>query len=123
MLVPTTYNNQPPPPSPIALLVDSLVKELIREETMTWKEELIEKLLWEEEAIVIKQIPLSRMRPQDELIWIGTQDGNYTVHSAYWQLIEREEASQPSNSIKNESNVIWKTLWKINVTAKVKHFL
>ena len=60
---------------------------------MTCKEELIEKLFWEEEAIVIKQIPLSRMRPQDELIWTGTKDGNYIVHSAYWQLIEREEAS------------------------------
>ena len=72
------------------------VKELINEDRMTWKVEVIDQTFWPEEAAIIKQIPLTMRRPMDKLIWTGTKDGTYSMQSAYQMLIARNETFQLS---------------------------
>ena len=55
--------------------------------------------------------------------WFGlNQRMANTVHSAYWMVLAREEANQPSSS-RIKENTIWCKIWKLSIPSKIKHFL
>lgn len=64
----------------------SIVGDLFCFEPMSWKSTLVDQtfLPWEVESI--KNIPLSYTTHDDSLVWPFTQDGQYSVKSAY-QLV------------------------------------
>lgn len=61
---PTSFLVQSPR---LNLQEDTLVRDLIDEETKTWNRSLIEQNFWEEEATTIFNIPFSPFLPRDRL--------------------------------------------------------
>ena len=59
------------------------VGDLIDQENMIWKEDLIDRVFYDFEASTIKNIPLCRSLQDDILIWPFNPDGVYSVKSGY----------------------------------------
>ena len=75
------------------------------------------------EADAILKIPLSRNLPDDKLIWMGNNQGEFTVKSAYHithYMVETKE--EVENSIGDPFKPLWKNLWCLKLPAKVKIF-
>ena len=68
---------------PIADFEDSTVDILIDPQTRQWNVEMVEGLFHEEEADLIKQIPLGRSEAEDILFWPYTSNGLYNCKSGY----------------------------------------
>ena len=86
-----------PPYQPICPIEDfenSLVSSLIDPITRQWQTELVDGLFGEEDAEIIKRIPLSQVAAEDELFWPFTSSGTYSCKSGYRFL--KEEAEQPA---------------------------
>ena len=75
---------------PIESMVDCPVAVLIDESARKWNE-LIDGIFSQEEATLIKKIPLSRRVSEDVLIWPYTQDGQHTCKTGYRFLKEEAE--------------------------------
>jgi hypothetical protein len=94
------------------------VAELINESTGTWNIALIQQLFNHRDAAEISRLPLNLLNREDEPIWRYSKNGNYTVRSTYYQLMEH---IVDNNNLKEPGN--WKTLWRLNVPNKVRIFL
>ena len=74
-------------------------------------------------ADAILKIPLSRSLPDDKLIWMGNNRGEFIVKSAYHiahYLVETKEEVESSNG--DPFKAFWKNLWRLKLLAKVKIF-
>lgn len=76
---------------------DTWVAALINSDLCSWKTTLLQEV-FNEEAKVIANIPLSPTLPPDRLIWNGIIDGVVTVRSAYHMGMEIQERSKGSPS-------------------------
>ena len=65
------------------LSVDTRVADLIDSNTAKWKNEVLDSLFLPYEADLIKSIPLSATLLEDKLFWAITNNGIFTVGSAY----------------------------------------
>jgi hypothetical protein len=116
---PTTYK----PISPRRILdQQAYVSDLIDQTTRTWNTGLISEVFLEEEAELIRSIPLSPLPVEDRLIWRGTKNGLFSVRSAYYMEMENIANLQGSMSKPDEGRN-WKEIWKLKVPNVVKHFL
>jgi hypothetical protein len=95
---PTTYAIQTPPR---ILDKESTVRSLMDEDTLWWNTTLISEIFSVEEAALIYNVPISPPRQEDNLVWLGTKNGVFTVKSAYHMAIEYREASKGSTSTPN----------------------
>jgi hypothetical protein len=98
------------------------VFELIDQDTRQWKGNLVSKIFFEEEAKVIKSIPISPITTKDKFIWLCTKNGIFSVRSAYHLKMENvsnlcSEGSTPANSF------AWRDCWNLKVSNVVKMFL
>ena len=59
------------------------MSELIHTERNSWKEEVIRQLFLPVDTDTILGIPLSIRLPGDRIIWVETNNGCFTVRSAY----------------------------------------
>ena len=116
-----------PPLLSVCSIVDfenSTVDILIDPQTRQWNVEMVEGLFNEEEAELIKQIPLSRFAPEDNLFWPFSSSGLYSCKSGYKFLkLEEEMLERPHGSATNEDTQVWKQIWSMNVPQKVKMLL
>jgi ribonuclease HI len=106
-----------------ALQGNSRVAELIDYVNRRWNVPLIEANFTEEEAEVIKNIPLSPCLPRDRLIWRGTKNGIFTVRSAYHMEVERQALAKGECSNPGEEEEAWKVCWHLNIPNAAKMFL
>ena len=60
-----------------------MVADLIDSSTARWKNEVIDSLFIDHEANLIKSIPLSSALSLNKLVWAKTNNGKFTVGSAY----------------------------------------
>jgi hypothetical protein len=100
---------------------NTTVDTLIDRDRVCWKTTELERLFMPRDVEAIQQIPLSRRRPLDLLIWTGTKNGIFTVRSAYHLL--RMQQSQPTASGSSSSHPgaqIWTGIWAAHVQPKVK---
>ena len=111
----------------INVSLDFRVFELIDSNNSCWNSGLIEKLFLPCEVDSIKSIPLSMRMLADKLIWEETNNGLFTVKSAYKVAINILVASPLGSlgSSSDESNMrcFWKRVWKLDVPLKVQHFV
>ena len=75
------------------------------------------------EAELVGRIPISEGWDEDILIWPLTLDGEYSVRSDYWMLVEVENLSLLSSSSLAQSQDVWKKIWKLRLPNKIYHFL
>ncbi|KAM7278290.1 hypothetical protein ACFE04_005424 [Oxalis oulophora] len=76
--------------NPCTCPIPERVHELIHISGQEWKGELIDLLFSPEQGNVIKAIPLSTVRAEDQWCWMGNAKGVYTVWSGYavaWQKL------------------------------------
>ena len=106
---------------------DFRVSELIDSNNACWNSGLIEQLLLPCEVDTVKCIPLSTRLLADKLIWAETNNGLFTVKSAYKVAVDILAASPlgSSGSSSDESNMkrFWKRVWKLDVPHKIRHFV
>lgn len=79
-------------PKPFSFKIQSAVKildkeakvnELIDCEVRTWRTSLIDEIFPNEEAKIIKKIPISLCSKPDKIIWKGISNGQFIVRNAY----------------------------------------
>ncbi|GKV15133.1 hypothetical protein SLEP1_g25935 [Rubroshorea leprosula] len=102
--------------------LDDRVSDLIDEDRGCWKEAAVRHSFRAEDAEAILHIPISRRCSIDRLIWLGTNNGKFTVKSAYkyaWQLVFGSEHHDHDQVLLP----IWKAVWFLNVPPKIKHVL
>ena len=75
------------------------------------------------EAELIKNIPVSEGGIEDLLLWPLSPDGHYSVRSAYHMLSEDESRQEPGSSSSENSQQVWKSIWKIRTPNKIRHFI
>ena len=73
-------------------------------------------------------IPVSHRLSKDSVIWGWTNNGRFTIKSAYgvaqkWlkECSKRSELGSCSNNSKMK--VIWKVVWQLQCPSKIRHFL
>jgi hypothetical protein len=76
---------------------DTRVAALINSDVCSWKTTLLQEV-FNEEAKVIPNIPLSLTLPPDWLIWNGIIDGVFMVRNAYHMGMEIQERSKDGPS-------------------------
>ena len=101
----------------------TLVKHLIDDRSNTWKKEIVTATFLPFEAEIILKIPLSQYNHDDTLIWGGTKNGAYAVHSGYHLLLNESHNDEPGPSDTSLLTNIWNTIWSLKVPPKVRHFL
>ncbi len=81
-MVPTPSTHKVISP-PINLPIYPMVSSLINPNTKWWRADLIRAAFLTFEADAILKIPLSHSLPDDKLIWMGNNRGEFTVKNAY----------------------------------------
>lgn len=76
---------------PLEFLSEARVEILIEESERKWNHGLIDGIFTEEEAKLIKSLPLSQTAPEDSIFWPHTNNRVYTSKSRYKVL--KQEAS------------------------------
>jgi hypothetical protein len=101
----------------------SRVKDLFVEGSYVWNETLIDNSFNAFEANHIKQIPLINQHKEDQLMWMSTNNGLYTVSSGYQAIKEWERQKEPSSSMPQGQNKVWKKIWELNIPPRCQVFL
>ena len=76
-----------------------MVSSLINPTTKWWRADVINSTFLPFEAETILKIPLSRSLLEDKLIWLGNNQGVFTVKSAFhiaYHLAEEKEIVESS---------------------------
>ena len=117
---PTTYKIISPPNNiPLFPMVSSLIDPM----TKWWNVSTIRASFLPFEVETILKIPLSHDLPEDKIIWIGNNRGNFTVKSAYHlalNLLDSDGNEECSTG--DPCKLIWRKLWRLNLHPKIKIF-
>ena len=102
---------------------DTRVGELIDTEVICWKSSMVDSIFLPLKAEAVKSIPLSVHSPPDKLVWAETANGKFTVKSGY-HLAVRISSLGTRGSVLNCSLLrrFWKSLRRLPIPHKVKHF-
>ena len=99
------------------------VHELIDVDTESWDEQLIRETFWSIDAQRILNIPLARNMMHDFVGWHYTKSGTFLVRSCYhmeWEHQHGQKLRRTGGFGSSSTLPIWKTLWSLNVPAKIK---
>ena len=100
-----------------------MVSSLIDPATKWWRADLIRATFLPFEAETILKIPISYSLPEDKLIWMGNNRGDFSVKSAYHVAHDLIEATDEVEcSLGDPLKPLWKNLWRLNLPVKVKIF-
>ncbi|KAL0405575.1 UNVERIFIED_CONTAM: hypothetical protein Slati_3871400 [Sesamum latifolium] len=114
---------------PRVLAQEANVSALIDGNCGSWRMELVMQVFDEEEAKLIMSIALSQLNCPDTLVWHYSNDGVFSVSSAYRLALQCARQQLPStsnthNSINNvEAAADWNFIWKSQVPHKVRTFV
>ena len=101
---------------------EATVDKLIKEDSRTWDDIIIDGLFTPAEAAIIKAIPLSRFPTDDKLYWPWTQTGKYNCKSGYRFLKCEAEASGEMEA-QAEDRVFWRRIGDLQVPNKIRNFV
>ncbi|XP_027169605.1 uncharacterized protein LOC113769345 [Coffea eugenioides] len=94
-----------------------------------WNRPLIFKTFCKEDAHNILKIPISITGRYDNTFWTRNINGEYTVQCGYKMEMEkkeeviRKEGEGVETSFNSVSQQVWKVLWSLNISYKVKMFI
>jgi hypothetical protein len=104
-------------------IVLTKVSELIDVEVGQWDEEIIKDIFWPVDVQRILNIPLATSMMQDFVSWHYTKTGVFSVRSSYyleWEHQHGIKLRRTSNYGTSSNLPVWKTIWSLNVPAKIK---
>ncbi|XP_071924774.1 uncharacterized protein [Coffea arabica] len=123
--IPNNHQWKPVTPKPEECQLDK-VANLIS--SRRWNKPLIFKTFCKVDADNILKIPISITRRDDNTFWIGNQNGEYIVQSGYKMAMDRREEETRREGDGAESSCspinqqVWKVLWSLNISHKIKMF-
>ncbi|KAL0411812.1 UNVERIFIED_CONTAM: putative ribonuclease H protein [Sesamum latifolium] len=100
---------------------DMYVVDFIDQSRGEWGRSLLEQKLWQEDVDRVLEIPLSAKESPDTLVWHFTQNGIFSVKSAYHLACRLESQEGPSTS-QDWLRKWWINLWKAKIPNKIKVF-
>lgn len=89
------------------------MSDLIVLEDMCWNGDLVDSIFEEEEAALIKGIPLLSSPQEDRLVWEGERSRVYSIHNGYRILMH--SVSHPFSN-----HAVFKQIWKVQCPPKIK---
>jgi hypothetical protein len=104
-------------------IVYAKVSDFIDEETDMWDEVLLSECFWPIDVQRILNIPLARNSMEDFISWHFTKTGVFSVRSCYhveWEFQHGRKLRRTSGFGTSSTLPIWKTVWSLNVPAKIK---
>lgn len=101
---------------------EATINKLIDEEG-SWKTCLILEVLNEEDAKVIKCIPISKRGSEDKVIRELINNRLFSVKSAYHLEITLKKKKGGEQWSREKSPVGWKHIWDLNIPNIIKAFL
>lgn len=105
------------------LHLDTRVSELIDPTTASWKSAIVDALFLPHEAQTIRSMPLSTQLPADKLIWTETQNGIFSVQSAYSLAVKiGQSATHGVSSNNSQMRRFWRMVWRLPIPHKIRHF-
>ena len=96
---------------PLKSFENCIVDLLIDPNTRTWNEGLIDGLFVEEDAKLIKKIPLSQAATEDTLYWPCSTSGHYTCKSGYMFFKQESEMEASQQAPQIHDKQVWKKIW------------
>jgi hypothetical protein len=100
------------------------VQFLMNDEDTDWEEQTIHAFFQEELANTVLQIPISRHGGEDFVSWVHDKHGQYTVRSAYnmarTTIFFSDMARRDASSGREDEESLWKFLWVIQASGKIK---
>lgn len=102
-----------------------LVNDLITttRNTQSWNLESINRLLHEEDQILVKNIYLPQTKKVDRLVWNYDKSGEYTVKSEYWFAFNNSTPDSSNLTIPHGDHLLKAKIWKSDIMPKLKYFL
>ena len=110
----------------VSLRVDFSVHrvcDLFYPDTRVWDSGHLENYLIPWEADLVRRIQVCEVGAEDTLVWPLTNDGDYSVRSAYRLLVSAESTLQPNSLVSGSNGLVWKKIWKMRVPNKIRHFI
>ena len=107
----------------LQLVLLSTVVSLIDSATGWWNINLIDRCFHPLEARLIKSLPLSSIPLPDSLVWSSEKSGSYCVKSGYKLLCNLHNLDTNHLQISESQLGFWKSIWKMKVPGKIKHFI
>ena len=105
------------------LNIDKRVVDLIDSNTVKWKNEVIDCLFVPHEADLIKSISLCATLLADKQVWAVTNNGLFTVGSAYKLAVSLFKTKcHGTTSDGSLLRRFWKKVWSLPIPCKVRHF-
>jgi hypothetical protein len=104
-------------------IVYTRVSDLINQETGAWDEEILSELFWSIDVQRILNIPLATNLMEDFISWHPSKSGIFSVKTAYhmeWESQHGAKLRRTSDYSSSSTLPIWKTIWALNVPAKIK---
>ena len=99
--------------------LDTRKCELIYSETNCWKKEVIRQIFLLLDVEAILSIPLSARLSVDRLIWAESNNGSFSVRSAYKVAMNLHRSPNAGSSSTDSSlREIWKKFWHLPTPHK-----
>ncbi|KAL0301821.1 UNVERIFIED_CONTAM: putative mitochondrial protein [Sesamum radiatum] len=117
---PVTFKPITPPPEGHD---QNVVAAMIDPETKEWDRQIIENIFNPEDQELILKIPLGRESLPDTRCWHYTQNGLFTVRSAYFLAVKSLNPQSSSTRSNDPLNARWKTIWNVKLPPKVRLFV
>ena len=100
----------------------------INSETGGWDITTVKEIFIPYDVEVILNIPISPCLSDDTQVWARTQNGNFTVRSAYhvartWLLEGNHKADKGSASNSKKMRELWRSIWGMPCQNRVKKFM
>ncbi|XP_026416490.1 uncharacterized protein LOC113311920 [Papaver somniferum] len=108
------FSNAPPMSNNPDHINFTLVSELINNENNTWDLDLLQSLFVLEDVKKISSLRINTNK-KDELKWVHTRSGNFTIKSTYNVYMNI------SRSV--EDTYFWKKVWSLDCLPKIKYFM
>jgi hypothetical protein len=102
---------------------DAKVSELINFETNWWNIPFLEQIFPAELVEQICNIPISPRLMKDRLVWAGTNNGQFSVRSAYYLELDCMARQHGSGIDFPSTTSCWKLLWHLKIPRSVQLFL
>ncbi|XP_042952134.1 uncharacterized protein LOC122289223 [Carya illinoinensis] len=103
--------------------MDNSVASLMMQNPRRWDMEKVRSLILAREANEVLCIRLPSENVPDTLVWEHEKSGMYSVKSAYQFFLFMETDRQRAEcSSAADQNLLWKKLWKLNISHRIRVF-